>query len=345
MIAPLLDRLCRREDLTRLESAAMVGEIMEGRATPAQIAALAIALRVKGETAEELAGGAEAMRARMVRVRAPAGAMDVCGTGGDGRGTFNLSTAVAFVVAACGVPVAKHGNRAVSSRAGSADVLEALGARLGSAEGGAAEEAERLLAEVGIAFLFAPAHHGALRHAAPVRRELGVRTFFNLLGPMANPAAVEYQLVGVYDPRWVEAVAAALGLLGARRVLVVHGQGLDEIAPAGATVAARWDAQSGRVERLSLAPADFGVDEAPIEGLAGGDAAANAAILRAALEGRTGGAVRAAIVINAGAALQVAGRAASFRDGAARAARALEDGSAAARLEAFVAATRRGAGA
>jgi anthranilate phosphoribosyltransferase len=331
-------RAAAREHLTADEMAGAVGRIMDGEATPAQIGALLLALRMKGETVAEVVGAARAMRKRAQPIKVPDGVVvDTCGTGGDGRGTINVSTIAALVVAAAGVRVAKHGNRAQSSRAGSADLLEALGVNV-QAEVAAVE---RCLAEIGIGFLFAPAFHGATRHAAGVRREIGVRTIFNLLGPLTNPAGAKHQLIGVYDAALVEPMALALRELGSVHALVVHGAGgLDELAPAGATEVA--ELRSGDVKRYRLVPRDFGLDEQDPAGLAGGDAQANAAIARAILAGRTGGApgaARNAVVMSAAAALYAAG-ASGLRDGARRATELLDDGSAARVLDRLVEASR-----
>jgi len=274
----------------------------------------------------EVIGAARAMRARATPLDAPDGILvDTCGTGGDGACTVNVSTVAALVVAACGVRVAKHGNRALSSRAGSADVLEALGVDVGAPPATVA----RCLREAGIGFLFAPAFHGATRHAAPVRREIGVRTLFNLLGPLTNPAGARHQLVGVYDGALVEPVARALGGLGATRAMVVHGAGgLDEFAPAGETQVAEW--RSGEVVRYALRPRDFDLADGDPRDLAGGDAAFNALKARAILDGEPG-AARACVVMTAAATLAVAG-ATGLRDGARRAERAIDDGSARATL-------------
>lgn len=309
--------------------------ILAGEATPAQIAALAVALRMRGETSRELAAAARAMRRRAVSPAIPTEGvlLDTCGTGGDGAGTFNVSTTCAIVVAACGVRVAKHGNRAVSSRAGSADVLEALGVRVDAPP----ELVARHVRELGIGFLFAPAYHAALRHAAGVRRELGVRTFFNLLGPLANPARATHQLVGVYDPARVRTMAEVLALLGVEGAWVVHGAGgLDEISPAGATRVARLEA--GRVIEDEISPSDFGVDSAPADAIAGGDAAQNAQLVREVLAGERG-ARRTAVLINAAAALMVAGIERDPRAARERAEAAIDSGAARALLDAWVAAS------
>jgi anthranilate phosphoribosyltransferase len=269
--------------LTRAEMAEVIGLIMDGGATPAQIGGLLVALRAKGESVEEIVGAASAMRSRAVRLECPRPelSIDTCGTGGDASGTFNVSTLAAILIAACGGVVAKHGNRALSSRCGSADVLEALGIAV-DAEPAAIT---RTIEVAGIGFAFAPRFHAATRHAAGPRKELGTRTIFNLLGPLTNPAHVRHQVVGVYDGQWCEPVAAALGALGVRRAAVVHGDGgLDEVAVRGLTHVAVWD--DGRLTSITLTPNSFGCDEADPAGLAGGDAAHNAALLRRVLAGR-----------------------------------------------------------
>lgn len=324
-------------DLDAASMEAAVEAILAGEASEAQIAALAVALRMKGETAEEIAAAARVMRRRCnaVQVAGHDVVLDTCGTGGDGAGTFNVSTASAVVVASCGVTVAKHGNRAVSSRSGSADVLEALGVRIDLP----GEAVARCVAELGIGFLFAPAHHGALRHAAPVRRALGVPTFFNLLGPLANPAGATHQLVGVYDPERVTQMAEVLGLLGGRRAWVVHGAGgLDEVSPSGPTRVAVLEA--GGVTARTVRPEDFGLEPVPLAELAGGDAADNARIVRAILEGTERGPRRTAVVLNAAAALLVAGAAAEPVEAAARVAEAIDSGDAGRLLSRWIEHTR-----
>jgi anthranilate phosphoribosyltransferase len=321
-------RVMARRDLSGAEIAAVFGRIMDGLATPAQIGALLVALRMKGETPEEIAGAAQAMRSRATALRCPDPelAVDTCGTGGDGACTVNVSTIAAIIVAACDVRVAKHGNRALSSRSGSADVLEALGI----ATQPPVDVVERCLREVGIAFLFAPAFHAATRHAAGPRRELGSRTLFNLLGPLTNPAGVKNQVVGVYDGAWCEPLALALGQLGARRAYVVHGAGgLDEIAVAGATRVAEWNGRG--VSLYEMRPADFGLAEEDPAELRGGDAEGNAKVVRAVLDG-VPGAARAAAVMEAALALVAVGAAADPTRGAELAAAAIDDGAARERL-------------
>lgn len=316
-----------------LESA--FGTIMDGEVGPAAIAGLLVALRAKGETVAEITAIARALRARAetAPLRDPR-TVDTCGTGGDRGDTFNVSTVAAFVVAGAGVPVAKHGNRAVSSRAGSADVLEALGVEVDLPVARAAE----VLAEVGIAFFFARRAHPAFRHVAAVRQELGVRTVMNCMGPLLNPVGARRQLVGVYARELLAPLGQVLGALGSERALVVHGDdGLDEITLTGPTHAALLD--GGRVESLTLEPGQVGIAKAGARELAGGDAADNARLARAILEGEPGPR-RDVVLLNAGAALWVAGGAADWAEGVAQAGRSLDSGAAAGRLEALVRATR-----
>ncbi len=309
--------------------------MMAGDATPAQMAGFLVALRVRGETVEEIAAGASVLRERMVRVRAPEGAIDTCGTGGDGAGTYNISTAAALIVAACGVPVAKHGNRGLSSRSGSSDVLQALGVDI-EAPVSVIEEA---IATVGIGFMMAPRHHGAMRHVAGPRLELGTRTIFNLLGPLANPAGVRRQLVGVFAARWVEPLARVLGQLGAERAWVVHGSdGLDELTTTGPSLVAEWDGRS--VRTFEVTPEDAGLPRARLEDLRGGDAAHNAEAIRAVLAG-VRGPFRDAVLLAAAGALVVADRVGDLRSGVELAAEAIDSGAAAATLERLVRTTHQ----
>jgi anthranilate phosphoribosyltransferase len=283
-IVRAINHALERRDLSRAETAEVFGQIMDGQATHAQIAGLLIALRAKGEAVEELVGAAAAMRSRATPLTSPKPdhSIDTCGTGGDGAGTVNVSTLAAILIAACGGVVAKHGNRALSSKCGSADVLEALGVTADSDP----KVVERCIAVANIGFAFAPRFHAATRHAGPVRKELGTRTIFNLLGPLTNPANVKHQVVGVYDRRWCEPVAAALGALGLRRAAVVHGAGgIDEIAVRGETHLALWNADEGVVRALQVSPRTFGVGELDPDGLAGGDAAHNAGVLRKVIAG------------------------------------------------------------
>jgi anthranilate phosphoribosyltransferase len=316
--------------LSQTEAAEAFETIMSGAATDAQIGALLMAMRLRGETIEEIAGAARAMRARALPVNAPEGAIDTCGTGGDAKGTHNISTAVAFVVAGAGVPVAKHGNRSISSRSGSADVLTALGVNIECGP----ETIARCLEECGLGFMFAPAHHPAMRHVAHVRKELGTRTIFNLLGPLANPASTKYQVVGVFAEEWVEPVANVLGLLGVERAWVVHGSdGLDELTTTGISHVAALDA--GKVMTFKVSPKNAGLPEAKPEDLTGGDAAENAAHLRAVLQGNQGP-LRNIVLLNAAAALLVAGKAKSLREGVALAVESIDSGKAKAVLDALV---------
>jgi anthranilate phosphoribosyltransferase len=330
-----IGRIVERKDLSADEMAQVVGAIMDGQATPAQIGALMTALRMKGETVEEIVGAARAMRARATPLGVPDGVVvDTCGTGGDGRGTINVSTIAALVVAAAGVKVAKHGNRAQSSKSGSADVLEALGVNVAAPP----EVVERCIAQVGIGFLFAPAFHGATRHASGPRKEIGVRTFFNLLGPLTNPAGAKHQLIGVYAADRVEMLAHALGRLGSLHALVVHGAGgLDELAPDGATEVA--ELRAGEVKRYQLRPKDFGLAEEDARGLDGGDAQANARVLRDVLSGERRGAARSTVVMSAAAALYAAGMT-GLRDGARLAEARIDDGAAAKVLDRLIEASR-----
>jgi anthranilate phosphoribosyltransferase len=320
-----LARAARGEPLSEEEAASAMAAIMDGEATPAQIAALLAALSARGETEDEIVGFARTMRARAIPFSAP-GAVDTCGTGGDGAFTFNISTAASLVVAACGVSVAKHGNRSASGSCGSADVLEALGLRIDAP----LATVERSLREAGWAFLFAPAFHAATRHAAAPRKEMGVRTAFNLLGPLTNPARPEAQVVGVPRPELTSFLAHCLRRLGTRRAWVVHGSGLDELTLAGPTTVAAVDGDA--VRSFTVRPEDAGLPLADPAPLRGGDAGANAAIVRAVLAGERGPR-RDVVLLNAAAALVVAGRAESLREGVARAASALDDGRARTLLE------------
>jgi anthranilate phosphoribosyltransferase len=307
MIQPAIAKLLDHKDLARAEMIEVMGEIADGGATPAQVGAFLAALRVKGETVEEIAGAATVMRQRVDRVRVSRDVfVDTCGTGGDGRNTFNISTAAAFVVAGAGVCVAKHGNRAVSSRAGSADVLHALGVNVDAAK----DVVERCIEDVGIGFLFAPRLHPAFKAVAGIRRELGVRTIFNLLGPLANPAGARHQVMGVYEPRWVPVIGGVLAALGAAHAFVVHGEGLDEIAVTGMTHVC--EVKAGACERYAMEPEDLGLRRHLETEIAGGDADRNARILRDIFDGQKG-APRDAVLANAAAALVCAGAAPDLR--------------------------------
>lgn len=325
-IAEILNLLATRS-LTRRETNEIFLGIMQGVYGDVEIAAILSGLKTRGETPEEIAGAAEALRGTALPFPRPAYRYaDTCGTGGDGTGTVNVSTAVALVAAELGIPVAKHGNRSVSSQCGSADLLEAVGVRLDPSP----ETARRSLDEIGLCFLFAPQYHAGVRHAMPVRRALGTRTLFNLLGPLANPSFPAWQLLGVYDPRLCRPLAETLGLLGATTALVVHGSGLDEIALHGPTHAALW--RDGAVSELQIVPEEAGVRRAPLESLRGGDPAENAAWLRTLLAGAGAPAHIDAVVLNAGAMAWVAGLAPDLRAGAGLAREALAGGAAARRL-------------
>jgi anthranilate phosphoribosyltransferase len=331
MFSALIEKLHRRQDLTREEAAAAMEEIMEGRAQPAQIAGLLVGLSMKGERPTEIVGLAQTMRNRATRLsRSHAPVFDTCGTGGDRAHTFNVSTVAALELAACGVRVAKHGNRSVSSKCGSADLFEALGVHIG------ADPAivERSLDEAGIAFFFAPTFHPSMRHAGPTRKDLGVRTAFNLLGPLTNPAGASRQLVGVPRPELTELVARSLALLGSERAWVVHGaDGLDEISTTGYTKVS--ECRGGAVNTFYVHPSDFGLPKASPGQLRGGDAAANADIARAILAGEKG-AARDIVLLNAAAALLIAGRVPTITEGVQQAAGALDNGEAARVLERLV---------
>ncbi len=327
-------------DFSADEISEVFGQIMQGAATDAQIGGLLIALRMKGVTSEEIAGAAASMRSRATEIHCsdPDNAVDTCGTGGDGSGSVNVSTMAAIVTAAAGGLVAKHGNRALSSRSGSADVLEALGVGIAVP----VSVVERCMAEIGIGFLFAPSFHAATRHAAGPRKELGTRTIFNLLGPLTNPAKARNQVIGVFAPEWCHPVAQALGTLGARRIFVVHGEGgIDEIAVRGTTQISSYDESVGEVKDWTLTPADFGLGEEDPAGLAGGDAQQNASFARALFAGSQG-AGRCAVVMESAIALRACGVASDFRDGAQRAAAAIDNGGATEKLAALVRLTQEG---
>lgn len=333
---PLLKRVANGETLDAEQSALAFGAVMAGEVSETRIAALAAALAVRKPTVEEIVGAARAMRGAMKSIEANPYAIDLCGTGGDGIGTLNISTACAFVVAACGVPVAKHGNRNMSSKSGTADCLEALGVNIELSPAGAS----RCLREVGLCFLFAQAYHPALKYAAPVRKELGFRTIFNLLGPLTNPARVRRQLVGVYGAEWCTVLAEALGRLGTQHAWVVHGDGMDEIALSAPTHVAILE--DGKVTTRDIGPEDAGLSWAPQSALAGGDAPYNAAALQRLFAGETG-AYRDMVLINSAAALIVGGKARDLREGAKLAAEAVDTGAVKAKLEQLIAISRAAA--
>jgi anthranilate phosphoribosyltransferase len=317
----LLAKLAAGRRLGESEAAAAFDAMMSGDTTPSQMGAFLMALRVRGETVEEITGAARTMRAKALAVEAPPDAIDVVGTGGDGAGTFNVSTAAAIVVAGSGVPVAKHGNRKASSLSGAADVLEALGVNINADM----SLVRRAIREAGIGFLMAQRHHSAMRHVAPTRTEMGTRTIFNLLGPISNPAGVKRQLVGVFARDWVKPVAEVLGKLGGERAWVVHGDGLDELTTAGTSVVA--ELKDGKVATFEVTPEMAGLPRARLDELKGGDPLANAARLNALLDGKPG-ALRDIVLLNAAAALIVAGRAKDLRDGVGLAAQSIDNGAA-----------------
>jgi anthranilate phosphoribosyltransferase len=324
-----LERLLRREDLSREEMGTLFGRLMDGEISDVFKAALLSALACKEESVGEIAGAAAAMRQRVVHIpHQVADVVDTCGTGGDGSGTFNISTGAALVAAGAGVPIAKHGNRSVSSQCGSADVLEALGVAIQTSP----EQAGRALDEIGIAFLFAPGLHPAMKEVMPVRRELGVRTIFNLLGPLANPAGARRQVLGVPAPRWVEIHARVLADLGCDHALVVHGDGLDEITTTGVTRVA--EVRGEEISIREIRPEDFGIERVGIAELGGGDAAQNAATMLAVLAGESGP-LSDVVLLNAGAAIYVSGLAGSLAEGLQAARDAVSSGAASARLAAM----------
>lgn len=329
----LIGKVATGATLSRAEAEQAFDIMMSGDATPAQMGGFLMALRVRGETVEEIAGAATVMRAKMTTVKRPQGAIDICGTGGDSTGSYNISTASQFVVAACGVPVAKHGNRAASSKSGASDVLEALGVNI-EADFALAEKA---LAEAGTCFLMAQRHHSAMRHVGPTRVELGTRTIFNLLGPLSNPAKVKRQLIGVFAPEWIEPLAEVLRDLGHERAWVVHGAGgMDEVSTLGPTKVA--ELKDGRITTFEVTPADAGLPTAKLADIVGGDREHNAAALRGLLEGRPS-AYRDIVVLGSAAALIVAGKADDLKAGAALAAEAIDSGRALQVLERLVAIT------
>ena len=335
MLGELLQTVMRRQDLSVDQARTAMDAIIDGHARGAQVAGLLVGLAMKGERPDEIVGFARSMRARAVSIRVPeGGTVDLCGTGGDGSGTFNISSVAAIVVAACGVIVAKHGNRSVSSRCGSADVFEALGVNVAAPP----SVVERCLAATGMAFLFAPVFHPSMRNVAEVRRELGVRTAFNLLGPLTNPTRPTRQLIGVPRPELTELIARSLSLLGSERAWVVHGaDGLDEISTTGYTKVS--ESRGRTVNTFYLHPGDVGLPKATPASLAGGDAATNADIAREVLRGARGHA-RDIVVLNAGAVLLLAGKAATLREGIAQAGEAIDAGAARRMLEMLVSASQ-----
>lgn len=330
----ILNLLADGELLSEEQSEAAFSLIMSGKVDLSQMAAFVMALRLRGETVDEIVGGAKVLRARAAPITAPKGIVDTCGTGGDGTGTYNISTAAAIVTAACGVPVAKHGNRSVSSKSGSADVLMALGADL-TVPISANEQA---LSEFGLAFLFAPAHHRAMRHVAPVRSSLGLRSIFNLLGPLANPALAQRQVLGVFDRKWQRPMAEVLERLGSKHVWVVHGEdGLDELTTTGKTYVVEM--KNGEYREFTVEPGDAGLQAATLDDLRGGEAEENAAALMSVLKGEPS-AYRDIVILNSAAALIVAGKVPDLKAGANLASAAIDNGSALQLLENWSAFTR-----
>ena len=317
--------------LTREEATDAFDAMMSGDATPSQMGALLMGLRVRGETVDEITGAVTTMRAKMLPVSAPADAVDIVGTGGDGSGSVNVSTCASFVVAGCGVTVAKHGNRALSSKSGAADVLAALGVKIDITP----EQVGRCVNEAGIGFMFAPTHHPAMKNVGPTRVELATRTIFNLLGPLSNPAGVKRQMIGVFSRQWVQPLAQVLKNLGAEAVWVVHGSdGLDEITLSGTTAVA--ELKNGEITSFEISPEDAGLPRAPADALKGGDAQANAVALRAVLEGMPGP-YRDVALLNAAATLVVAGKARDLKEGVALGTQSIDSGAAEARLKKLIA--------
>jgi anthranilate phosphoribosyltransferase len=327
----LIAKVATGAHLTREEAANAFDRMMSGEATPSQMGGLLMGLRVRGETVDEITGAVTTMRAKMLGVKAPADAVDVVGTGGDASGSYNISTCAGFIVAGAGVPVAKHGNRALSSKSGAADVLQALGVKIDLTP----EQVSHCIAEAGIGFMFAPSHHPAMKNVGPTRVELGTRTIFNLLGPLSNPASVKRQMIGTFAKHWIEPMAQVLNNLGSECVWVVHGSdGLDEITTAGSTSVA--ELKDGKVRTFEISPEDAGLSRVKPEALKGGDADVNAKALFDVLKGKKN-AFREVAVLNAAAALIVAGKAENLKDGARLAAKSIDSGEAEGRLDRLIA--------
>jgi len=329
-LKPFIAKVANREALTRDEARQAFEILMSGDATPSQIGGFLMALRIRGETVDEIVGAVETMRSKMLPVSAPMDAVDIVGTGGDGTGTYNISTLAAIITAGAGVPVAKHGNRAQSSKSGTADALSALGVKLDIGP----EMISRCVNEAGLGFMFAQMHHASMRHVGPTRVELGTRTIFNLLGPLSNPAGAKRQLLGVFSPQWLLPLAEVLRDLGSERVWVVYGDGMDEITTTGVTNVAALE--NGVIRTFDLTPADFGVETAELADLKGGDGVANAAALRSVLAGQNN-AYRDISLCNAAAALVIAEKAGTLSKGMALARQSLDSGNAAAALDRLVA--------
>jgi anthranilate phosphoribosyltransferase len=330
---PLIAKVAAGESLTRTEAMDAFDAMLSGEVTPSQMGGFLMALRVRGETVEEITGAVSAMRAKMVAVEAPADAIDIVGTGGDNSGSYNVSTLAAIIAAACGVPVAKHGNRAASSRSGAADTLAALGVKIGLPP----ESVSRCLEEAGVGFMMAPAHHAAMRHVGSTRVELGTRTIFNLLGPLANPASVRRQLIGVFAPAWLGPLAEVLRNLGSERVWIVHGSdGLDEITTTGPTRVV--ELRDGSIKAFEITPEEAGLPRAAPGALKGGDPEHNAEAILKVLDGGDG-AYRDIALLNTGAALVIAGKASSLKAGVGLAAAAVRSGAARRTLDRLIAAS------
>jgi anthranilate phosphoribosyltransferase len=334
-LKPIIAKVATGATLSRDEAASAFDAVMSGEATPSQMGGLLMALRVRGETVDEITGAVSAMRAKMLRVAAPDGAVDIVGTGGDGSGSVNVSTCASFIVAGAGITVAKHGNRALSSRSGAADVLSSLGVKIDLSP----DDVGRCIREAGIGFMFAPAHHPAMKNVNPSRVELATRTIFNLLGPLSNPAGVKRQMVGVFSRQWVQPLAQVLRNLGAESVWVVHGSdGLDEITLTGPTSVASLE--NGNIRTFEVSPEEAGLSPVAGEALKGGDGTANAIALQGVLDGKPG-AFRDVALLNAAAAMIVAGRAKTLKEGVAIGREALDSGAAAARLKQLIAISNR----
>jgi len=326
----LINQIAAGKTLSRQDARDAFNYMISGEATGAQIGAFLMGLRLRGETIDEITGAAEAMRARAHFISAPDNAVDTCGTGGDGAHTYNISTAAAIVLAASGVSVAKHGNRAISSKSGSADVLETIGINIDADM----KIVERCLAEIGIGFMMATRHHSAMRHVGPSRTSLGTRTIFNLLGPLSNPAGAKYQVIGVFDKKWTAPLAQVLGKLGSERVWVVHGaDGLDELSLSGPSYVSEY--KDGKVTSFEVTPEDAGLERAPLSEIRGGEAADNAKALKQLLQGKKN-AYRDITLLNCAAALLVAGKVKNLREGAETAAKAIDTGAAADKLQQWI---------
>ena len=331
----LIAKVATGANLSRAEAASAFDRMMSGEATPSQMGGLLMALRVRGETVDEITGAVTTMRAKMLSVKAPPDAVDIVGTGGDASGSYNISTCAAFVVAGAGVPIAKHGNRALSSKSGAADVLQALGVNIDLN----AEQVGLCIRDSGIGFMFAPAHHPAMKNVGPTRVELGTRTIFNLLGPLSNPAGVKRQMIGTFSRHWIEPMVQVLNNLGSERVWAVHGSdGLDEITTSGPTSVA--ELKDGKVRTFEIAPEDAGLRRAKPEALRGGDASHNAAALLDVLKGKPGP-FRDVAILNAAATLIVAGKAGDLKEAAALAAKAIDSGEAEGRLDRLIAVSNK----